>query len=452
MGWKALNSCHSLNREKSQKKGEDELETKYTLAEQWPLITEISRKKEVFWENPLYGKTVEAPQDFNLTLEDIREADARLRRFAPFIQKAFDETVKDNGIIESPLVRADRFKAHLEEEFQKTIRGSCFIKADNALTVSGSVKARGGIYEVLKYAEELAVNEGLIGLDGDYSLFSSETFKKFFSDYTIICGSTGNLGLSIGIISAALGFKVTIHMSSDAKQWKKDLLREHGAEVVEHEDDYSKAVDVGRQAAISDKNSYFVDDENSKPLFTGYAVAALRLQKQLDEAGITVDEKHPLYVYLPCGVGSAPGGISFGLKQVYGQHVHPVFAEPVAAPSMLLGVMTGRHDALSVRDIGLDNITIADGLAVGRPSKFIGKLMENQIHSFYTVADEQLYRLLAMAYDTEGVKAEPSAAASFMGPLRTAVEEEGATHVLWCTGGSMVPEEVWQSDYQQGKI
>ena len=78
--------------------------------------------------------------------------------------------------------------------------------------------------------------------------------------------------------------------------------------------------------------------------------------------------------------------------------------------------------------------------------------MENQIHSFYTVADEQLYRLLAMAYDTEGVKAEPSAAASFMGPLRTAVEEEGATHVLWCTGGSMVPEEVWQSDYQQGKI
>ncbi|GAA3722591.1 D-serine ammonia-lyase [Salinicoccus jeotgali] len=428
------------------------MDSLYTLAEQWPLITEMSRKKEVFWENPVYGKTIEEPQGFELTLEDIKEADARLRRFAPFIQKAFDETVKDEGIIESPLLPADRFQAHLEREFHKMIRGSCFIKADNALTVSGSVKARGGIYEVLKYAEELAVNEGLIGLDGDYSRFSSLPFKKFFSDYTIICGSTGNLGLSIGIISVALGFKVTIHMSSDAKQWKKDLLREHGAEVVEHEDDYSKAVDVGRQVAISDRNSYFVDDENSKPLFTGYAVAALRLQNQLDEAGITVDEKHPLYVYLPCGVGSAPGGISFGLKQVYGQHVHPVFAEPVAAPSMLLGVMTGRHDALSVKDIGLDNNTVADGLAVGRPSQFIGKLLENQIHSFYTIADEQLYQLLATAYDTEGIKAEPSAAASFIGPIKMDVEEEEATHVLWCTGGSMVPEEVWHSDYQKGKI
>ena len=71
-------------------------------------------------------------------------------------------------------------------------------------------------------------------------------------------------------------------------------------EVIEYPDDYSKAVEEGRKNSDMDPNSHFVDDENSKDLFLGYAVGGLRLKDQLDHMGIVIDEKHTRVVYLQC--------------------------------------------------------------------------------------------------------------------------------------------------------
>lgn len=146
--------------------------------------------------------------------------------------------------------------------------------------------------------------------------------EAFSLKKTIHVSSTGNLGLSIGIISRTLGFNVVVHMSSDAKQWKKDLLRDKGAKVIEYDGDFSSSVIQGRAMASKSPNSIFVDDENSKNLFLGYSVAALRLVTQLEEQGIQVTKKSPLFVYIPCGVGGSPGGISFGIKKIFGDSAH----------------------------------------------------------------------------------------------------------------------------------
>lgn len=454
------------------KQGVDIVETRKPLKEEtmqhylnkYPLLSKASDGEEVFWSNP--GYTPEhRPETEALTLTDIKEAEERLHRFAPYLSVAFPETRPTNGIIESPLLEIPDFQMAITDIEDLSHPGKWLLKCDSHLPISGSIKARGGIYEVLKHAEELALQNQLITRDENYAKFAEEPFTQFFSQYSIAVGSTGNLGMSIGIMSAKLGFNVTVHMSSDAQEWKKNLLRSKGVEVIEYHADYSLAVEEGRKQAELDERCYFIDDENSTTLFLGYSVAALRLKKQLEEQGIPVDQDHPLFVYLPCGVGGGPGGVGYGLKVLFKENVHCFFAEPVQSPCMLIGMMTGLHEEVSVFDFGLTNDTAADGLAVGRPSGFVGKFMEPYLSGIYTITDGELFRLLRHISDSEKQSLEPSALAGAAGPSRLLKTTEGAgylkkhhlvekmekaTHIIWATGGSMVPDEVMANYYQMG--
>ncbi|HDU8581952.1 TPA: D-serine ammonia-lyase [Morganella morganii] len=434
------------------------------LIADYPLVQELIDLKQVAWFNPGVTTTEAGLPYVGLTLEDVKDAEARLSRFAPYLMKVFPETQAMQGIIESEAVAIPEMQAALAARYQTPLTGKMYLKKDSHLPISGSIKARGGIYEVLTHAEKLALEAGLLSTGDDYAVLFSDKFRQFFSQYRIAVGSTGNLGMSIGIMSAKLGFSVSVHMSADARQWKKDKLRSHGVNVVEYEQDYSIAVEQGRKEAEKDPSCFFIDDENSSTLFLGYAVAGLRLKTQFAEKGITVDEQHPLFVYLPCGVGGGPGGVAFGLKLAFGDAVHCFFAEPTHSPCMLLGVHTGLHDAISVQEIGIDNITAADGLAVGRASGFVGRAMERLIDGYYTIDDAEMYNLLGLLDQTAAIRLEPSALAGMPGCVHvtrnqaylqaeslTPERMANATHLVWATGGGMVPEDEMQKYLSQAK-
>jgi D-serine dehydratase len=444
------------------------------------MMRDISAGREVAWANPRKLPAEQArsitEQRFGSGMTQIEEAEARLERFAPFIMARFPETQPQAGIIESELVAIPAMQAWLNSpQNGARLSGRLLLKRDSDLAIAGSVKARGGIYEVLHHAEELALEHGLLGgINDDYACLASDKARAFFSNYTVQVGSTGNLGLSIGIASAAVGFHAVVHMSMDAKQWKKDLLRARGVEVIEYAGDYQKAVAAGRERSDANPSSYFVDDENSRDLFMGYAVAALRLARQLNDLGISVSEASPLFTYIPCGVGGAPGGISFGIKQVFGDAAHCFFVEPTQAPCMLLGLVTGKYSDICVQDVGLSGRTDADGLAVGRQSGFVGRLIEPFLSGEFTVEDSRLPQYTRALWNTERIFVEPSAAAAFQGPARIAQVWDtcnagrvdagasapvgndagagasnglaadsdalaNATHIVWATGGSLVP-------------
>ena len=106
-----------------------------------------------------------------------------------------------------------------------------------------------------------------------------------------------------------------------------------------------------------------------------------------------------------------------------------------------------------MQDLGIDNVTAADGLAVGRASGFVGRAMQRLLDGFYTLEDQTMYRLLGWLAEEENIRLEPSALAGMPGPQHvsadtayqqmhgfTAQQLQNATHIVWATGGGMVPE------------
>lgn len=433
-----------------------------------PVLDSLRQAKPVLWTGPETHAAAAGP-GAHFLMDQVLSAQERFARFAPLLAELFPELAATGGVIESPLLPAAAMQAAIGLPQDA---GRLWIKADHALPVAGSIKARGGIHEVLEFAESLAMREGVLRQGDDYRKLAGPEARAVFGRYQVAVGSTGNLGLSIGVIASALGFRSAVHMSADAKEWKKARLRARGVEVVEHAGDYEKAVAAGRAQVEADPFGYFVDDERSASLFLGYAAAALHLRVQLGEAGVRVDAEHPLFVYLPCGVGGAPGGIAFGLTQLFGPHVHCFFAEPVQSPCFLVRMMAGRGElpgapaSASVYDVGLTNVTEADGLAVPTASELAYAAVGAQLRGVYTVEDDTLYADLARLKDSEGLRIEPSAAAGFSGPRHLCGTDAGrawlraqslqahlpqATHLAWTTGGLFVPDEEYDRFLSRGR-
>lgn len=422
------------------------------------LLEQIKAGQPTLWTNPAYR-----PAKDDQACEDLARACENWQNLASLLKLLFPEVEASQGKIASDLIKTPGIQNILG--YTDARYGDLYVKADHALPIAGSVKARGGIYEVMMIAELQARSSGFLAPDESICKLASEAARTFFAERTIAVGSTGNLGLSVGIAARTLGYNAVVHMSADAKKWKIERLRRFGVKVKQHRGDYNLAVAAARDAASRDPMTYFVDDEDSELLFSGYSAAAAELQSQLEAQGTIIGPDRPLFLYLPCGIGGAPGGIAYGARAVFGPDAHCFFAEPTQSPSAMVQMMHGPGESISVYDVGLSNKTEADGMAVATMSALVARKMQQRLAGSYTLGDDDLLRLVAIAHDQQGLQLEPSATIGFAGPhflLDTANGRafcerhvkpeslENAVHVVWTTGGSFVPELQFQTFLGKG--
>ncbi len=133
----------------------------------------------------------------------------------------------------------------------------------------------------------------------------------------------------------------------------------------------------------------------------------------------------------------------------------PVFVEPLASACFFASLISGRNEAVSIYDYGLDNRTIADRLAVPRASQLVLDLVGCEIDAAVALPDELLPPQVRHAWETRRLRLEPSAAAGIAavrpflerlpdGPLfgrnLTAKAVRRGVHVAWTTGGAHLPD------------
>ena len=397
-------------------------------------IAAMARGETAVWlRQPGLGVAVDAAP---LTTDEVADARARFVRFESVLRALFPANGWD-GQIRSDLV-----------DYPTSSTPRLLVKCDHALPMAGSVKARGGVYELLCHVEDLALDLGLLKPGQSLETLLAPASQAVLGTHCVIVASTGNLSFAIGRVARALGLQAEIHMSHDAKTWKKERLRALGATVVEHDCDYTGAVARARQAAAAE-HAYFIDDEDSRRLFVGYAVAASELASQLSARGLKIGASRPLVVYLPCGVGGAPGGITAGLKQIYGEHVLAVFVEPVASPCVFAALAVGQGRPVSIYEFGLTNDTIADGLAVPSASPFVMQAIGCNIDAVVGVTDQAMVDWVRRAWAEARLRLEPSGASGFaaLDPFNNQARAAGLfngdaepVHVIWTTGGSLLPD------------
>lgn len=98
------------------------------LKQQFPLIETLQAYQETFWFNPHRYPLNEALAKVCLTEQDVKEAEARLARFAPYLAKVFPETQAQHGKIESALVEIAEMQQALSLQKHKTLTGKLWLK------------------------------------------------------------------------------------------------------------------------------------------------------------------------------------------------------------------------------------------------------------------------------------------------------------------------------------
>lgn len=256
----------------------------------------------------------------------------------------------------------------------------------------------------------------------------------------VTSASTGNVAVSLAVGAAAAGKEAVNFVAADVDDGKLALMLHVGATVIKVARGYEAAFCLSRQAA----REFGWIDRN-----TGVNPVTVEAKKTVAfEIWEQLGGEVPDAVAVPVGDGPTLNGIAKGFRELVACGV----ADTVPR---LIGVQANGCQPVKrawetgepIR--GTKAVTIADGIAVGRPIS--GSLAIRDVCAskgfFISVTDEQMLEAMALLGTSAGVLAEPAGAASVAGVLDAVREHRIDPHsriVALVTGSALKTPRLYQ--------
>ena len=288
-----------------------------------------------------------------------------------------------------------------------------FFKLEN-LQMTGSFKERGALNRLLTLAPEEAARG-------------------------VIAASAGNHGMAVAFHSRRLGITATIVMPRHAPLIKISRVRQYGAEVLLHGDDYDMAFAEARRLS-RERSLTLIHAFDDPGVIAGQGTIGLEIYEQNPDLDAVI---------VPVGGGGLVAGIGLALKTLNSK-IRIVGVQSESIPSMRAALEKGEP-------VGLPPVvTIADGIAVRAVGTTPLELVKILVDEIVTVSEGEIANAVLLLLEIEKTVAEGAAAVPLAALLNKKIALDGKNVGLIVSGGNidmnLISRIIEQGLIQDGRL
>lgn len=251
---------------------------------------------------------------------------------------------------------------------------------------------------------------------------------------TYVAASAGNHGLSVAVGARLFGARSVIYVGRTVPEVMAERLRQAGADVVRHGDDYEESMAAAAEAA--DENGWRLLSDSSWPGYSriprrvmeGYLVVGYEAATQLGRT--------PTHIFLQAGVGGLAASLAAYFRSCWGDLPEIVIVEPERARALMESIRAGQP-ARS------DGPTSTMGrLDCKEPSHLALAVLARLADFFVTVTDDEAEEA-ARLLEEHGLATTPSGGAgvaALMNADRPTLGLDDTSRVLTILSEGTLPE------------
>jgi len=241
----------------------------------------------------------------------------------------------------------------------------------------------------------------------------------------VVVATTGNFGQGIAYAAGVFGVEANVVVPVDANPGKVESMRQLGATLIFHGDDFDGAREHAETLAKEEGYRY-IHSANEPGLVPGVGTYSLEVFEDLPDVDVII---------VPVGGGSGVCGACVVADGLNPGGVQVIGVQSEAAPAAYLSWKERRTTEAPME-------TVAEGLATGHGYDVTQRTMREMLHDFVLVSDEELRRAVVLHLEHTHDLAEHAGAAALAAAIKIKERLRDKKVALILTGGNISLEHL----------